>query len=191
MARNAKALIFAGVVLIAVSLGGLLAWQILEKNTEENTAAILAQLDNILLPRSEGLPEDYRVMQMPVLQVDGQDIVGILEIPDFGIRLPVCAGWDQGSAWGIPRRFSGSVDDGSLVIGGSDQPGQFACFDRIANGTQITIVDMTGAVFSYTVTQVQRSDSVPAEFLTDGSGALTLFMRDIHTMDYIILRCDL
>ena len=113
-----------------------------------------------------------------------------MEIPAFDICLPVCAQWEQGSGWGIPRRFSGSAYDGTLIIGGNDQPGQFDCFDRIPYDTRVVVRDMTGGEFTYRVTDIRRTDSAKAQILTEGEADLTLFVRDSYTMEYMILRCS-
>lgn len=189
MPRRAKLLILAGIVLIAVSLGGLLFTRVMQQKTQADTAALLERLDGVLPQSSTGLPGTYRVTAMPVLQILEQDIVAVLSIPEYGLRLPVRDQWTGGRAWGIPRRFAGSAYDGTLIIGGSDQPGQFDCFDRIPHDTRLILTDMAGGEFTYRVDRIQRSGSADAHILLDPAADLTLFVRDTMTMEYLILRC--
>ena len=187
MTRSAKALILAGILLIASSLGILLSDRLLAKKAEKDASAILEQLDSMLPQRTAGVPDSYRALQMPALQIKEQDIIAILEIPAYGVRLPVCSSWEQGR--GIPRRFSGSTYDRSLIIGGTDHPEQFQCFDRIDQGETVMVTDMTGAEFTYTVAEIRRSASADSEVLLDENFDLTLFTRDAYTMDYLLVRC--
>ncbi len=190
MARRANLLIIAGILLIGLSLGSLLITQMIIRGTAADTDAVLKRLDQMIPNRTAGLPDTYRNTEMPVLQLEGQELVAILEIPEYSVRLPVHATWGQGSALGIPRRFTGSAYDNTIVIGGSDQKGQFDCFDKIEPDTRVTLTDMTGAEFAYRIDQIQRSDSAEADILMDDNYALTLFTRDATTMDYLILRCS-
>ena len=103
--------------------------------------------------------------------------------------LPVAGSWDAGKVNSYPCRFWGTVYDGSLIVGGADQPGQFAGFDRIFDGSAVTVTDMTGAEFSYVVDRVERSKSAQAEVLMAGEADLTLFARDAYSLEYVILRC--
>lgn len=189
MARKAKIPIFAGGVLILLSLCGLLLNTWLSGKTGRNTAEVLAALDAVLPRSAPALEGTHRNPEMPVLQIENQDVIAIVEIPAFGIRLPVLGQWEQGNLLGMPRRFSGSAYDGSLIIGGCDKPGQFDCFHRIPNDTQVILTDMTGGEYTYRVSRIQRSDSAEASILADPDAKLTLFVRDTYTMEYIILRC--
>lgn len=128
---------------------------------------------------------------MPILQIDGVDYAALLEIPAFDIRLPIANNWNSQKLSDPPARFSGSVNQEPLVIGGADEAYQFGFCDKIENGTPITITDMTGAQFSYTVSQIDRSNSAQAQWLMKTDWDLTLFCRDKLTLEYIAVRCSL
>lgn len=189
MRRSAKAAFAVGCLLILGSLGLLAATQLRVRQAREENAEILRVMEEVLPPRREGLADTYRNMEMPALEIGGEDFAALLEIPAFGVTLPVSNHWEKGDVTLRPCRFWGTVYDGSLIVGGADQPGQFDCFDRIPNGANVTVTDMTGAEFSYAVARVERSDSARAEVLLDEEAELTLFVRDAYSLEYIILRC--
>ena len=149
----------------------------------------MAALETVLPDRREGLWEPDRTTEMPALELLGRDYIALLEIPAYGLRLPVRSAWDSREAEARPCRFSGTAYNSSLVIGGYDRAGQFDFFDRIAEGTEIQVTDMTGAVFAYRVSRVDRSDSADAGVLA-GRADLTLFVRDAQLLQYILLRCE-
>ena len=189
MRRSAKAVFALGCVLILCSLALLAVSQLRVKRGQEIAAKVVETMETILPERREGLSDTYRNMEMPALEIDGEDYVALVEIPAFGVRLPVSGSWEKAKVISCPCRFWGTVYDGSLIVGGYDQPGQFDCFDRVQDGTAVTVTDMTGAEFSYAVERVERSDSAEAEKLMDSAADLTLFVRDAYLLEYIILRC--
>jgi len=126
---------------------------------------------------------------MPVLSVEGQDVVAVVELPAYGVRLPVGSTWDAGGVTAYPRRFSGSAYDRTLVIGGSDRAGQLDCLERVEIGDTVTVTDMTGGVFTYEVTRADRFDSAETEKLVDPATHLTLFVRDTYALEYVLVRC--
>ena len=90
-----------------------------------------------------------------------------------------------------PCRFHGSVYDGTLVIGGYDQVGQFDFFDRINPGAHIYVTDMTGTEFEYHVVRIDRAKEINAEKLMNQNAGLTLFVRNRYSMEYLIVRCGM
>ena len=147
MKRAAKALIFAGIALITLSLGVLLHMQLADRQAEKSAEALLQRLDALLPPLHPGSQESYRVMTMPALEVDGRDVIAIVEIPAFSLRL-----------------------------------------DRVPNGTEVTVTDMRGTVFTYTVSRIGRASTADAETLCGSK--LTLFAPQTASLEYILLRCN-
>ena len=115
----------------------------------------------------------------------------MLELPAIGLTLPVADAWDSGDLYAGPRRFFGSAYDRSLVIGGADQEGQFAFCSKVDIGAMLTVTDMTGAQFHYTVTRVDRAEHAETAWLTQPGHDLTLFCRAAYSMEYIAVRCKL
>lgn len=77
--------------------------------------------------------------------------------------LPVRASWNTDYMKKVPCRFDGNPYDGCLVIGGHDSAGQFDFVSKLDKDDLITITDMTGTVFTYTVSVVRHSDNARAE----------------------------
>ena len=189
MRRISKLCWALGCVLIVASLGLVLFFQIRTNRAVENAARITQTIQSILPPRTAGVMDEYTTMDMPVLQIEGQDFCGLVEIPAYGVTLPVYDSWETAKLSAYPCRFWGSAYDGSLIIGGADQAGQFDFLDLIDNGALVTFTDVTGAAFDYTVDIVERYDSIPAEVLMEEEPGLTLFVRDAYQLHYILLRC--
>lgn len=188
--RFRKLLRSLGFLLILSGLGLFLFSQIQTGKAQSDCERIVAQIQSVLPEAQAGVMDSYSSMAMPVLQIGGQDYVCLIRIPAFGMELPVGSSWNSGRVSQFPCRFSGTVYDGSLIIGGADQPGQFDCFDQLDPGCEITVTDMTGAEFTYTVFRIDRSRSADAEVLNRYDADLTLFVRDSYSLEYLIVRCE-
>lgn len=191
--RKGKAsfLLILGMALVAVSFCALLFFGLRSHLGMKKGQRVVSQLEQLLPEREPGIPGIYSDPAMPALEIEGEDYVGILEVPAFGITLPVADIWDSGKLYAAPRRFFGSVYEAPLVIGGADAKGQFAFCGQIDPGAVITFTDMTGAEFTYVVTRVDRASHAGAQWLTKDSFPLTLFCADSGSMEYLAVRCVL
>ena len=191
MKKPSKLLLAAGLVLVAVSVG-LVVFELISMAVSINrVTTITAQLEAMLPPDTAGVTEANTTAEMPALELDGEDIVAVLEIPAYQVRLPVGSAWDATAVPSYPRRFFGTVYNGSLVVGGSDRRGQLACSKRLDIGDTVTVTDMSGAVFAYAVEKVERAKTATVGSLVDDEADLTLFVRDTFSLDYILIRCKL
>ena len=192
MKKRTSTLILAlGICLVMVSLAWLLVMHIRMEKGAEYSSRIGAKLAEILPENTASTPGLYPDAGMPVLQLENRDYVAVLEIPAFGLTLPVADHWDSGQLTRTPARFHGSAYDGSLIIGGTDHPRQFGFCGEIEYGTVVTVTDMTGARFTYTVSGVDRGKHAESQWLADPDCDLTLFCQDVYAMEYIAVRCVL
>lgn len=179
-----------GVCLILASVSMVLVFHIRMHMGAQHSRQMMASMEQILPERTAGVPGVSLAAGMPVLEIENTDYVAILEIPSFDIALPVADQWNSDDLFGSPSRFFGSAYDNTLIIGGVDDPRQFGFCDKIQHGARITITDMTGAQFAYTVSGVDRAKHAKTQWLMDGDCDLTLFCHDIYSMEYIAVRCD-
>ena len=180
-----------GIILILASLAMLVFAQYQTRQSEGEAAHVANTIDSLLPERSSGFPGMYSNSQMPVLQVEGNDFIALVDIPGFGITLPVGSSWDTGKLSSYPCRFWGSLYDNSMIIGGSGQSGQFDFFDRLSPGASIVVTDMMGCEYSYSVTRIDRTHSATYERLCEGAFPLVLFAGNRYATEYLIVRCEL
>lgn len=138
-------------------------------------------------PVQNAFPEERGDNRMPVLSADRQDFVALIEFPAFDSELPVCNDWTDSNRY--PCRFAGSAYDGTLVIGSTDRSGQMEFAEMLSVGDTVYLTDMTGSRYAYHITDIQISDHADREKLCDGSGDLTLFVKNTMDFDYRIFRC--
>lgn len=191
MNRRKPFLLILGTCLIVFSLCCVVVVQLQQYNGTKNCQEVVMEMNKILPDRTSGVPGTYSDSAMPVLEINGADYVALLEIPAQGVVLPVSDQWNSMGLSNSPARFSGSVYDKSLVIGGVDHPKQFGFCDEIEHGVVITITDMTGAQFLYSVSRIDRAKHAETQWLQNEEYDLTLFCRSTYSMEYIAVRCIL
>lgn len=179
-----------GFVLIVLSLVVLIADKCLVNYYRNATAQLLQQIEYLVPNAETGNPADYSDAQLPVLQLDGQEFSARICFPDYGCTLPMAHHWDTRTVSKYPCRFWGSLYDGTLVVGGKDQTGQFDFFHRMDIGDIVIITDMTGVQFHFLVSRIDRSKAADSDILIQDSWDLTLFARDAQSLEYILIRCN-
>ena len=128
---------------------------------------------------------------MASIQIDGTDYIGILEAPDFQLKLPICSKSNQPDAKGLAYRYSGSIYDGSLILGGEDCKGQFEFLKTIDERTYLNITDLDGNRYTYKVYSVERASDCDSKILESHECDLTLFGKSTFEMNWIIVRCKI
>lgn len=179
------------IALIVLSVGLLLFSRLYAKNAQAAAAVTVSKIETLLPPATSGVPGEYSDPEMPALQVDGCDYIGLLRFPAYGVSLPIAGQWSDLRILSCPCRFYGSVYDSTMIIGGNDQQGQFDFFDRMDLGDKVVLTDMMGTEFTYTVERIDRAKSADYETLSSGEYPLTLFVRSAYSMKYIFVRCSL
>lgn len=180
--------VIIGVCLLVSAMVLLFAWQ-WNIHTSEQKATVYASMIRKLTPEPQGaVPEERRDNTMATLCIDGIDFVGILEFPQYASALPVRADWGNPSKH--PCRFSGSVYDRTMQIGGTSQAGQYDFYRDISVGDRVFFTDMEGNRFSYAVTDIRYEKNADQTALQRKASSLTLFIKNIYAFDYIIIYCN-
>ena len=180
--------LLSGAVMMAAALVTLLFWQ---WNIHASAKAAKEYVHTLrtLIPEPQGaVPEARRDNSMPVLSLEGEDYIGILEFPAFGSALPVGANWGNSSRY--PCRFSGSVYDRSIRIGATTQAGQYDFYREISVGDTLYFTDMTGNRYSYVVADIRYTRHASGEIPDSRKADLTLFIQNVYAFEYIQIYCN-
>ena len=188
MRLKSKWIILFGILAIVCGFSLLIFTHISVNNFKKQSAQILLQIEEIMPEKTMGAVDDYSSIQMPAIEISGEDIIGVIEFEPFNLSLPIGSKWEKSKNISYPKKFSGSVYDNSLVIGGYYCEGQFDILKRLNIGNRIIVTDMTGAQFNYEVKDIKRKKSAEIDFLTDETADLTLFVRDSKSLEYIIVK---
>ncbi len=189
--RSVKGRIFAvlGIVLVLTALA-MTVWNFASAEKAADEAAKIADRLCAMMPEiTQGGTDGGEDPAMPQAELDGESFVGVIEVPLYKCKLPIYSSWDADKTASYPCRFTGSVYEKSLAVGGADAVGQFDFMESITVGDTVVVTDMTGGRFEYTVYEIEVSDTAEAEKLTADAASLTFFARDTYSLEYIIVRC--
>lgn len=177
-----------GIALILLSGALLLGSQALARHRSAEAKALAQQIEARLPAPRAGTTEDYSDPAMPVWQLQGEDFLGLVEVPSFGVTLPIHSLWEDSRLSSYPCRYWGSIYDGTLILGGSSNAGQFDFCEKLDLGEKIIITDMQGTEFSCAVERIDRAKALDYEMLSEGGYPLTLF-SGTAAGNYIVIRC--
>ncbi len=177
-----------GCILIAGALVTMVWWQVSAEIYANRIYNYLEKISQIIPPPQSAVLENRSDDRMPSLCVDGNDFIGILEFQEAGCAFPVGGSWGKSDQF--PCHYYGSIYDGSMVIGATNQRGQIAFAKDLSVGDTIFLADMTGNRYRYSVTDIIYSDHANNDVLISGSDDLTLFIKNIYAFDYIIVKCN-
>ena len=203
-------LIGLGLLLIAAALF-LAAYNLYdERRAEQAAQQAVEQLDACLPAESpaETLPEGGETLppagpgeveipdyvldpnhEMPVRNIDGEDYIGVLEIPSLGLTLPVMSEWSYPRLKIAPCRYAGSAYLGNLIIAAHNYRSHFRNLKKLNEGDIVRFTDMDGNVFSYEVTLLEILQPNEADAMESGDWDLTLFTCTVGGKSRVTVRC--
>ena len=126
----------------------------------------------------------------PVTAVDEIEYIGVLELPDLGLTLPVVSCWNYDLLQVAPCRYSGSPYDDSLVICAHNYSTHFGRIGELTVGAEAKFTDMNGRVFAYRLAEQETVDPNEGGKMTDSGYALTLFTCNWNGTQRVTLRFD-
>ncbi len=189
--RLTNLILILGVAMVLISSAMLVFSEISEKINADEADRVINSLLELMPEIHSAAPDDRVNVQMPAVEISGESYIGVLELIKYDCKLPVRAKWNKQNIAKSPSVYTGSIYDRTLVIGGSDGEGQFDFMKLITNGDVLLLTDMTGARFSYEVTDVRKTKDVSAENLTDAASDLTIFAKNTYSLDYTVVRLKL
>ena len=175
-----------GLALIVLA-GSLFAYNnIIDKKAGQTAKAMLDAVDN---RRDKGLLETASNGEK-VIEIDGMECIGTIEIPSLEIELPVQSEWSKPNLKLSPCRYSGSLLEGSLIICGHNYRNHFGKLKYIEKGDTVIITDATGTDYKYKVSSVTVLGGSDVEEMKNNDGwDMTLFTCDYSGRNRIAVRC--
>lgn len=130
-------------------------------------------------------------MEMPTETIDGNEYIGILELPALQLILPVMSEWSYTGMKTSPCRYAGSAYLNNMVIAAHNYASHFGHLRELAQGDEVVFTDVDGNVFRYEVLEVETLPPSAVEEMTDGDWDLTLFTCTISGRKRVTVRCAL
>ncbi len=179
-----------GIVLVVASAAMLILSQRNQKLAASQAEEITEVLYTLMPDVQTAAPDDRSNILMPAVEIEADSFCGILEFPRYEAKLPVCESWRKNKVSKFPFRYLGTLYDGSLVIGCSDNEGQLDFINQIEFDDNIYVTDMAGDQYSFAVKDIQRTKDVSANKLMELEADLLVFAKNTLSLDYTIVLCE-
>lgn len=153
----------------------------------ETTAYYVDSLVSVMPELTEGIPEQRSDENMATYEVDGLNFAGIIEMPDYTLRLPIYGEWDTAKLRIFPCLFSGTANNSNLILGSTSDNNLFEFVKQISVDDRIVFTDMTGVQFTYYITNIRHAKSADKETIIKTEGNMILFIKDRTAFDYVII----
>ena len=164
-------------------------------NTAKKTVQVLRTRTpnlHVLDPEGELIP-NYILdpeREMPIIEIDGNEYVGFLDIPVLDLSLPVMAEWSYPNLKISPCRFTGSIYSDNMVLAAHNYQRHFGGLKTLVTGDEVRFTDGDGNVFNYEVSSLETLLPTQVEEMTEGGGGdLTLFTCTIGGAQRVTVRC--
>lgn len=191
---------------------GLTAFNIWDSRRAENTATVVVGEILAVLPTSASmetvpavteedqlLSAEYEIpdyilnpdMEMPVQVIDGNEYIGVLEIPKLELSLPVASEWSYPKLRKTPCRYDGTAYKGNLIISAHNYESHFGKLKTLQEGESVIFTDVDGNVFRYEVSSRETIMPKDIEGMMSGDWDLTMFTCTYGGQQRVTVRCML
>lgn len=198
----------SGLLLLAAALclAGYNVWD--EQRAEAETEQVLTQvLRQLPTPPPEGEKPDepppeeaaekeipdyvlFPEMEMPTVEVDGHEYIGMLTIPALGLELPVMSQWSYPKLRIAPCRYAGSAYTDDMVLSAHNYQRHFGLLKNLEPGTAVEFTDADGNKFVYQVESIETLEPTAIEEMRSGDWALTMFTCTQGGQARVAVRCS-
>lgn len=205
--KAGRLLSFVGLLLF-LSAAALTAYNVfVTRHAEQSAQQVLVQLQDVI-PQKTPAPEssddgpiseapleipDHILnprMEMPEMQVDGNGYIGVLEIPELNLSLPVMSQWSYAGLNLAPCRYEGSVYTNDMIIAAHNYSSHFGALGMLGMGSVLIFTDIDGNVFEYSVVELETLGAYSVEEMISGNPGLTLFTCTIGGKSRLTVRAE-
>lgn len=199
--RLSNALIIIGIVTVISALG-LTIYNFWDNSRASRAASEILDAISSRIPDSadrlrpsggEFIP-DYVLnpyMDMPTIEYNGYQYIGVLSIPVIDIDLPVMDSWSYAKLAIAPCRYSGSAYLNNMVVAAHNYTGHFGRLRNLEPGDSVIFTDAEGNVFKYKVSKVEILLPTAVEAMTSGDWDFTVFTCTVGGQTRVTIRCTL
>lgn len=170
----------------AIGLLGYNTWQ--EKKGEESMTRIMKEMDPIITPLKHEV--DILPKTMQTVSVEGNEYIGVLEIPRIGTMFPILENLSDEQLKIAPCRYKGSYLNDTMILAGHNYREGFGIIKQLEIGDVVTFTDTIGNTIKYQVSNVEIIEGTNVEAMEEGEDwDLTLFSCTYGGQERYTVRC--
>jgi len=125
----------------------------------------------------------------PTAIVGGNELIGIITIPDIDLELPVLSTWSYPLLKIAPCRYSGENIDDPLVLAGHNYVKHFGKLNKLLPDDEVFFTDVEGKLTTYRVVKTEILQKTQVEDMLSENWDLSLFTCDYSGRVRLTVRC--
>lgn len=157
-----------------------------EEQNEQNKQNEISRLENKYKDVEYVVFPD---IEMPIVEVNGFEYIGKLDLPTLNLTLPVQSDWDNRKLQNSPCRYAGSVYQNNMVLSAHNYSSHFGKLDSMQPGDAAIFYDNNGNIFEFCLTEIEMLNGTDIEKMIDAQNwDLTLFTCTVGGLNRITAR---
>ena len=183
---------------------GLLIHNHLEENKAANASDLLLQeVQDIIISEEGGEEENSQneatedknatmdlPKEMPVIQVDGYNCIGVLSIPVLELELPVLTDWSYAKLRIAPCHYYGTYFESDFVIAAHNYQSHFGRLQQLQPKDLVLFADASGATHCYEVVLIETLPGNATEEMITSGFDLSLYTCTSGGSNRVTVRCN-
>ena len=125
-----------------------------------------------------------------ILKINNEEYLGIINIPDIGVELPVANTYSFEKLDYSPAVYSGSIETNDLVICAHNGRAHFANLKKLNPKDKIIIIDANNNKYVYEVCEIIITKPYEIEKMINSEFDLTLFTCTFKGVARLTVRCN-
>lgn len=182
-----------GIIFIALALA-LTIFNIVDSNrAKRNSDNIIQQFLAKQSELKDALDKEFYMqhsdISVPFIEIDGIRYIGIINIPAYGLELPVASETSESLLRLSPCRYDGTVYNKDLIIAGHNYMSHFNNIKNLRTGDEVYFTDAGGNTFYYQVLSIEEINGRDVESMYEGQWDMSLFTCTTSGKSRFTLRC--
>ena len=141
------------------------------------------------LQQEEPLVDVIQIPEMPTVQVDGYDCIGILSVPALELELPVLTEWSYAKLKKAPCHYYGSYYESDFVIAAHNYQSHFGRLSQLQAGDVVTFTAVDGTVYVYEVVLLETLPKEATQEMIVSTFDLSLYTCTPGGANRVTVRC--
>ena len=124
------------------------------------------------------------------IKVNGDEYIGIINIPSLNVELPVMSDWSYEKMKKSPARYYGSLETNDLVICAHSYKNFFRYIKNLVKGDIVVITDINGNEYLFEVKVVEILKPENIKEMIESEFDLTLFTCTYDSQNRVTVRLN-
>ena len=192
--------VFLGIACILGAVGFVVYNRWEAQNAEESSQDILADVQRIIEEKQPqqmsdapvNLPDHTETVpaEMPTVQVDGYDCIGILSVPVLELELPVLTEWSYAKLKKAPCHYYGTYYEKDFVIAAHNYKSHFGRLSQLQAGDIVIFTDAGGTDRYYEVVLLETLPKNATKEMIASGFDLSLYTCTPGGASRVTVRCN-